>query len=716
MTDINKNGIEFLNRLYRDMYRSEGVMYGIDQRFIGNKTDNIEHYISRMATLHEQVASSGRDNDLRMLKSFYYRKYVIREEDIPESYYEHQKEIHLERGFGHVEFTNDDRHQMAMQIIIDQRKSLDKWIEYFTSKDSDYIPMWAKYWAFQGMLSLGNYNKTNKTFDKRSKGTIAPFADLNIEALALSIDYLLKSLGKEKIDDQQLNSLLQGGSFGKIYTYVLNNVLGKKKNISRTTGGKWVKYKQGSDHMPLVMSLQGYNTGWCTAGEATAKYQLSLGDFYVYYSYNEKREAVVPRIAIRMEHGKIAEVRGVAKNQNIESEMEEIVEEKLNEFPDKDIYLKKTSDMKKLTLIYKKSKTGQELTKEELEFLYGEIQGFGYRKDPRINEIIARRNPTNDLNIIFEGLDCLKTSLDLGDITNVRGVHFPTSIEGSLDLSGLESADGVQLPTSIGGALILSSLKTAEGLQLPTSIGGTLLLSSLKTAEGLQLPTSIGGNLLLGSLRKADGLQLPTSIGGNLVLSGLRKAEGLQLPTSIEGSLDLSGLESAEGLQLPTSIGGNLDLRVLESAEGLQLPTSIGGNLLLGSLRKADGLQLPTSIEGSLDLSGLESAEGLQLPTSIGDALFLSSLRKADGLQLPTSIEESLDLSGLESAEGLQLPTSVRGKIFLYGLANIDGLQLPKYFTEIYLKNNVVITPKLQLTGAIGLEIPFISPIGVKKK
>ena len=340
MANLDKEGIEFLNRLYKDMYKSDEVMHGVNKRFIGNKNDNIGRYIDRMQELHERVATSGRENDLRMLKKFYYRKYVIKEEDIQDSYYEHQKEIYLERGYGHVEFTKQDKHEMAIQIINDQKKRLDVWIEYFVSNDSSYIPMWAKYWAFKGMLGLGNYDKQNKTFGKRSKGTISPFVDLNREALALSIDFLLKTLNKEELDDKQLEVLVKGGSFGKIYSYILTNVLSKNNSSKKLTDGKWVKYSQGSDHMSLVKSLQGYNTGWCTAGEETAKSQLSRGDFYVYYTYDANGNAIVPRIAIRMEYDEIAEVRGVAEEQNLEAEMIDVMETKLNEFPDKDKYKK----------------------------------------------------------------------------------------------------------------------------------------------------------------------------------------------------------------------------------------------------------------------------------------------------------------------------------------------------------------------------------------
>ena len=47
---------------------------------------------------------------------------------------------------------------------------------------------------------------------------------------------------------------------------------------------------------------------------------------------------------LRMEGSSIAEIRGIADNQNIESNMEDILEEKLKEFPDRDKYNKKVKN------------------------------------------------------------------------------------------------------------------------------------------------------------------------------------------------------------------------------------------------------------------------------------------------------------------------------------------------------------------------------------
>ena len=61
--------------------------------------------------------------------------------------------------------------------------------------------------------------------------------------------------------------------------------------------------------------------------------------------------------------------------------------------------------MKLLTKNDNKVKQGLELTVEELRFLYeidSNIIGFGYGKDPRINEIINTRGKIRDLAFIFD--------------------------------------------------------------------------------------------------------------------------------------------------------------------------------------------------------------------------------------------------------------------------------------------------------------------------
>ncbi len=106
-----------------------------------------------------------------------------------------------------------------------------------------------------------------------------------------------------------------------------------------------------------------------------------------------------------MEGERIAEVRGIAEEQNLDPYIAPVVAEKLHDFPDGKTYEKKASDMKLLTSIEKKINQGQQPSKGELIFLYeinGTIEGFGYERDPRIDEIRGKRDTEADMLVVLE--------------------------------------------------------------------------------------------------------------------------------------------------------------------------------------------------------------------------------------------------------------------------------------------------------------------------
>ena len=573
MNNEMRNGwIDIISKMYKDLHNSERVLHVSKES--DKKRERLLNYFNRLEKIHKRVSESKNKSDEKLLKGFYYDLYVIKPEDIPESYFQNQVKLARERGYGNIELTNEDKKRMTDQVIEDQKHSLDKWIEYFLyDEESKSYEMWEKYWVFQGLQNLGKYDKKTYKFSKRDKTTVYPFPPVEREFIFTTL-HLMEDYIKDKKGDEEIKSALGSGNFKMLYEYVIKQSMLKDKLQSNTTSGKWVKYEQGSDYNILRDSLQGYYTGWCTAaGENFAKSQLAGGDFYVYYSFDNNGEAKIPRIAIRMDgKNKIGEIRGIADRQNMEPEMMPILEEKLKEFPDRDKHLKKEHDMKLLTLIDKKVNNNIELTLDELKFLYeidSKIEGFGYEKDPRINEIKNKRNIKKDCALIF---DVKEEEVALSQEEWEENQNKFKIFVSDLYLYGLTSADGLVLPQSVVGNLFLDNLTSAEGLVLPQNIGGNLDLRSLDSAVGLVLPQNIGGDLYLYSLASAEGLVLPQSIGGDLYLNGLTSAKGLILPQSIVGNLFLDNLTSADGLVLPQNVGGNLDLWYLTSAEGLILP------------------------------------------------------------------------------------------------------------------------------------------------
>ena len=623
---------KFLDKVYKDLHLSEIVVHTANKS--DDKYQKIEKYMQR---LEDVTKSASEHNKISLIKMYYYKKYVIKEQNVPESHFKKLEKIALDRGYGHVKYDEETKKQEIEHIINKQKASLDMWLDYFFSKDTDMYPTWFKYYAFQGMLKLGYFDKEKNSYTKRTESTVKPFIELNREALSLMYSELVKVLNKENIDDEKLNELINNGSFSKLYSYAILKLDSVKDDGFKSDDGIWKKYNQGSNPEILFNDINGKGTGWCTAGGIeTARDHINGGDFHVYYTKDREGNYTKPRIAIRMENNKIAEIRGIDEEQNIEANMEKVIDKKLEEFPDKDKYKKKVKDMEMLTYIYTKHQNKGELTKTDLRFLYeidNEITGFGYKKDPRIVELLKGRNARKDLALVF---DCKEENISLTGEEALRGniiYHY-----GNLGLGVLASAEGLNLPTEIKGTLDLSGLTSAEDLKLPNEIGGDLYLGGLTSAEGLKLPNEIGGNLLLSDLASVEGLNLPNEIGGALYLDGLTSAEGLKLPNEIGGDLYLDGLTSAEDLELPAKIGGNLWLRGLTSAEGLKLSTEIRGNLSLSGLTSAEGLELPAKIGGWLDLSSLRSVKNLKLPTEIGERIYLTSLESLEGLDLSSSL------------------------------------------------------------------------------
>ena len=636
MNNEMRNGwIDIISKMYKDLHNSERVLHVSKES--DKKRERLLNYFSRLEEIHKRVSESKNKSDEKLLKGFYYDLYVIKPEDIPESYFQNQVKLARERGYGNIRLTNEDRKRMTDQVIEDQKHSLDKWIEYFLyDEESKSYEMWEKYWVFQGLQNLGKYDKKTYKFSKRDKTTVYPFPPVEREFIFTTL-HLMEDYIKDKKGDEEIKSALGSGNFKMLYEYVIKQSMLKDKLQSNTTSGKWVKYEQGSDYNILRDSLQGYYTGWCTAaGENFAKSQLANGDFYVYYSFDNNGEAKIPRIAIRMDgKNKIGEIRGIADRQNMEPEMMPILEEKLKEFPDRDKYLKKEHDMKLLTLIDKKVNNNIELTLSELKFLYeinSKIEGFGYERDPRIDEIKNKRNIKQDYALIF---DVKGEEVALSQEEWKQNPNKFKILDSDLYLRHLVKPNGLVLPHHISGSLFLDGLYNAERLILPKSIGNTLSLEGLSTVEGVVLPQKIG-NLDLSGIISPKGLILPRHIDGSLYLDNLTSADGLVLPQSIGGNLNLSSLHNAEGLVLPQSVGGDLYLWSLTSADGLVLPQSVGGNLFLDNLTSAEGLVLPQSVGGSLNLSGLTSANGLVLPYDFNlNKLICPSYIKNEILQNP---------------------------------------------------------------------------------
>lgn len=398
-----KTGEHFLHERDQNFHKSREVedvaayLRGVGEKIPNEPTTKIKSYLGFLANkdyVNDGILTGNDDSINRQIDA-----HVIAAKDVPESYFELQQRIARERGHGHIDITPEMRRQLIESVQADQRAALNNWVEYLGGDDGSY-PDWFKHYAFESVVRLGSYDKEKQQFNKRSTGTTAPYAELNREALAYVYDTLVKTrINGEPVMDEKLAQLLQSANFGKLYAHAVLEVTPDDPELRNTVVGSWTKYDQTDDPRTarrLAGSLQSHGTGWCTAGESTAKIQLQGGDFYVYYTRDSKDKDTIPRIAVRMENGRVAEVRGVNSNQNLEGEVADIAMEKLRELPGGMEYQKKANDMKRLTEIEKmvSADPNVQLSSADIKFLYemtDDIQGFGYQRDPRIDEIKQKR-------------------------------------------------------------------------------------------------------------------------------------------------------------------------------------------------------------------------------------------------------------------------------------------------------------------------------------
>jgi hypothetical protein len=454
MSEPSEPGEQFLHKKNLISHTSPPVEHELERRKLAGEevsqrpADKIAAWLGVIEKTH--IGHKDDPRVLERIKQYYHREYVIRPENIPQSYWNLQGEIAVNEGRkqdltsagvlieettaydqnGHevkkrsYTFPEQVKEPAIRTVITNQQQSLDKWIDYLTSEDAKY-PMWAKYWAFRSVVRMGKLEKTEDgkarfaSRDPKKNTTVSSFPVLNQRALANTIGSMsarLEARAKPKgqqttenlsatLSDDEYQKLLSTEDFSQLYAQFLAEIPEYSTHGLGETRGKWMKYDQGSDPTTLVKSLEGHPLEWCTADMDTAKTQLEAGDFYVYYSLDEEGNPNIPRVAIRMEDNHIAEIRGIAPNQNMDPFISGIVEERMQEFGQEgEVYKKKAADMKQLTTLEQKTLRAQPLSQEELIFLYeldAPIEGFGYEKDPRIGELRSQRNPDADMLVVL---------------------------------------------------------------------------------------------------------------------------------------------------------------------------------------------------------------------------------------------------------------------------------------------------------------------------
>lgn len=266
----------------------------------------------------------------------------------------------------------------------DQRDSLSIWADYFREDDrGKSYPDWFKVYVWQSLANMGDYDKIDREFFKRSGSTEAMYPELNREALARVYQQIDdNALANKAIDSRDVQYLVDNGSFARIYAGAVEELMPTNTELKHITDGEWKKYEMITDFDltagaaqtnqadELVESLQGYMTGWCIRGKSEAATYLSEGDFYVYYSQDKTGACSVPRLAISMDQGRAdAGVKGVDFLQAVEPQMLDIAAKKIASLPGGEYYADKYKTEARIFDIYQTVEAGQTVTPEDMQFL-----------------------------------------------------------------------------------------------------------------------------------------------------------------------------------------------------------------------------------------------------------------------------------------------------------------------------------------------------------
>ena len=349
---------------------------------------------------------------------------VMDYEDIPDSYWKQQEQILRDNGQGR-ELSEYEKEILAEDLIDKQRQSITSWANYLGDKNCPY-PLWFKVYTFDGISKMSNaLNLDDADYNRRDNTTALSFPKLNAEILAKVYRQINDFYGVDKenwlaqhSDDEKLVSLVKSANFPKLYAKELvdTKVILKTPERTEDVHGDWFEYKLG-DEEEIASLAEG--TKWCVVDPNVAHNYLVYGEYGHSKSTgadeesNSKAKFIIFRLedpnspgvfasngsaSIRLDpDGIVDEISGLNDGQAVEDALVPIVKEKALSLPGGEKYLQKFDDKQALIKLDNKMKEGEDLTKEELSFLYeldrpiATLDTYN-RVDPRIPELRRKYN------------------------------------------------------------------------------------------------------------------------------------------------------------------------------------------------------------------------------------------------------------------------------------------------------------------------------------
>ncbi len=408
---------------------------------------------------------------------------VMDYEDIPEVYWKQQEQILRDNGQGR-ELSRREKEILAEDLIDKQRQSITSWTNYLGDKNCPY-PLWFKVYAFDGISKMSNaLNLDDADYSRRDNTTALSFPKLNAEILAKVYRQInnFYGVGKEdwlskNSDDEKLVSLVKSANFPKLYAKELvdTKVILKTPERTEDVHGDWFEYKLG-DEEEIASLAEG--TRWCVVDPNVAHNYLVYGEYGHSRSTeadeksNSKAKFIIFRLedpnspgvfasngsaSIRLDpNGIVDEISGLNNGQAVEDALVPIVKKKALSLPGGEKYLQKFDDKQTLIKLDNKMKAGEDLTKEELSFLYeldrpiATLDTYN-EEDPRIPELkekysieyaLEKGVDANKLVSSLEPIDIARNldtllkyvvDIDIDQLVSDLGNHYIAKYSANLD-------------------------------------------------------------------------------------------------------------------------------------------------------------------------------------------------------------------------------------------------------------------------------------------
>ncbi len=594
------------------------------EKLPGNNSERRNYaYLSR---LEELIKKHGNPMEKRLWRVSVKDDLLVKYDNIPESYWNAKRQELRDNGYGDIELTEEYKHEIYDKERELQQESLEKWVNYLGDEHSPY-PLWFKVYAWDGMTKMGRYNKGKRKYETRNETTVAPYPYPDAEVLAGVFDVINRYYGNNEREfyteegerNIKLEQIVQSGSFPKIFNAIQQDIVPivEPPENPEDVHGEWVEYELG-DEDDIARAARG--TGWCVASPSVGKHYLKYGtygdgdnenDYDDYDEYDDEYDEYDKRngmdestqqnhakfilfhladeetgklsknacASIRLDpDGTVAEISGLREGQALDDSLVPIIEEKVKSLPGGEEFLPKFADKNMLIALDHKMERGDDLTKEELEFLY-EIHrpirtlDTYNDSDPRIGELKQKYGIEYALN---NGVDAnqLASRMDSDNIVE------------NLDTLLSHGADANQLASRMYSYYIAKNLDTLLGHGADANHLASRMYPR-DIAENLDTLINHGANIDANQLASR---MYPRDIARNLdtLINHGANIDANQLASQIDSD------DIAENLDTLITHGANIDADQLASQMNSR---DIAANLDTLLSHGADANQLASLME-----------------------------------------------------------------------------------------------------------------------